>query len=846
MITPTTWLQESITNPVTTNAQADPRVVALANGNFLVVWEDDNDVVANGTGTDIVGVIFNALGQPITGSLFLNNFFGFSRQEVLNSVAATPDGGFVMVYTFANADDTDLIFGIYDAAGTRTGQDFAVSDSAGNGFTYSNPSVAVQSDGSFFVTYERDDGTNQDLAGRKFTATGTQVGGEVVLREDGFAVINDNENIAEPRTVALNNGGFATVYVESDTFGGVAERTIELRLSNANGSNGVLINGISVPDGADDSGPRIVQLADNRLLIAWVESGDIRGRILNEDGTSSVPEFIITNNASLNFSTMELVALEDGGYYTVFRDDTVGRLLGVRGNNGGQVGVTIIISNDADGAGGNIGDFSASLTTDGRILVSWENGEIYTEILDPRELNTPINADPGDGQITDRLATSNTINGAATDDIIYGLDGNDTLFGNDGDDTLDGGTGDDTLVGGLGDDTYLIDSAGDVAAEFAGEGFDRIISSLNFFASAALYSHFEAFELAGTATELRGNQQANELVANAALGSVLTGLGGGDLLVGGAGDDFLNGGLGNDVMRGGAGDDTYFVFEAGDLVAELEGEGIDIVRSAVNYALGLHVEDLRLAGAAATVGTGNSLANRIFGGSAGATLSGLGGDDTISGSNTADIIDGGNGADRLLGNGGEDTIHGGEGDDIINGGTNIDTLHGDGGNDLILGGIGNDILFGGAGSDTLRGEANSDTLHGEDGADILDGGDGVDLLIGGANRDVMTGGLRADVFAFDDGDFAGLAANTADRITDFSRAEGDKIDLSAVDAILGGADDAFDYIGSDAFSGTAGELRWEHVGSNTMIFMDVDGDALADYAIRLDGTINLAETSFIL
>ncbi|QZH76676.1 MAG: type I secretion C-terminal target domain-containing protein [Erythrobacter sp.] len=299
-------------------------------------------------------------------------------------------------------------------------------------------------------------------------------------------------------------------------------------------------------------------------------------------------------------------------------------------------------------------------------------------------------------------------------------------------------------------------------------------------------------------------------------------------------------------MRGGGGDDSYFVYEAGDVIVELAGEGIDYVRSGVNYTLGANLEDLRLAGTLATVGTGNALANRIYGGSAGATLSGLDGDDTIYGSNTADTIYGGSGADRLVGNFGEDAIHGGEGNDIINGGTNIDTLHGDGGDDLILGGIGNDVIYGGTGNDTLLGEANMDTLHGEDGADILDGGDGVDRLIGGADRDVMTGGLRADVFAFADGDFAGLAANTADRITDFTVAQGDRIDLSAVDAILGGTDDAFDYIGSDAFSGTAGELRWAHVGANTMVYMDVDGDALADYAIRLDGTVNLAEASFLL
>ncbi|QZH74392.1 MAG: sulfatase-like hydrolase/transferase [Erythrobacter sp.] len=463
---------------------------------------------------------------------------------------------------------------------------------------------------------------------------------------------------------------------------------------------------------------------------------------------------------------------------------------------------------------------------------------------------------------------NDTLYGGSHDDTLRGGDGDDNLFGNSGDDNLNGGRGADRLDGGIGNDfllgwdgnDYLEGGAGRDHLDggngsdniFGGGGNDLIYGGNGHDAVKGGSGDDRIFGDAGR--DFLVGEGGNDQIFGGLDDDILRGLTGNDKLwgeqgddqlFGGEGNDHLDGGSGQDIMRGGIGDDSYVVDDPDDVVIELAKEGVDSVLSTVDYTLGAHIENLRLAGSAA-VGTGNALANRIFAGIAGATLSGLDGDDTIYGSNTADSIYGGNGADRLVGNAGEDTIHGGQGDDIINGGSNIDTLHGDGGNDLILGGVGNDVLYGGTGNDTLRGGANMDTLHGEDGADILDGGDGVDLLIGGANRDVMTGGLRADVFAFDDGDFAGLAANTADRIKDFNRLEGDNIDLSAVDAILGGADDAFDYIGSDAFSGTAGELRWEHVGSNTMIFMDVDGDALADYAIRLDGTINLAESAFIL
>jgi hypothetical protein len=109
----------------------------------------------------------------------------------------------------------------------------------------------------------------------------------------------------------------------------------------------------------------------------------------------------------------------------------------------------------------------------------------------------------------------------------------------------------------------------------------------------------------------------------------------------------------------------------------------------------------------------------------------------------------------------------------------------------------------------------------------------------------MTGGADNDLFKFADGDFGGVTRSTADRIVDF--ATGDKVDLSAVDAnTLLASDQGFSFIGTGAFSHTAGELRYEQVAGNTYLSGDTNGDGIADFMIKLDGlhTVSGADLIF--
>lgn len=118
-----------------------------------------------------------------------------------------------------------------------------------------------------------------------------------------------------------------------------------------------------------------------------------------------------------------------------------------------------------------------------------------------------------------------------------------------------------------------------------------------------------------------------------------------------------------------------------------------------------------------------------------------------------------------------------------------------------VGKIGRDRLSGGAGNDKLLGKGGDDRLY---------GGSGNDWLTGGLGADDLWGGSGADRFIFKSIEETTVSASGRDTIFDFSTRQKDKIDLSAIDAnTTRGGNQAFDVVGARAFSGQAGELRYE-------------------------------------
>lgn len=161
----------------------------------------------------------------------------------------------------------------------------------------------------------------------------------------------------------------------------------------------------------------------------------------------------------------------------------------------------------------------------------------------------------------------------------------------------------------------------------------------------------------------------------------------------------------------------------------------------------------------------------------------------------------------------------GEADTVIVGGD---------GDDVLIGGEGDDTLIGGGGNDTLHGNGGDDTLFGGAGDDELFGGDGEDVLVGGSGANELTGGDDADVFVFTK---AALDDGLLDQVLDYSFADGDALDLTALFDAQGG--ELGDFVEYDAASG---DLKVDADGAGgesakTVANVDTGSGAAADLRV---------------
>lgn len=535
-----------------TPAGRSPDVTLLADGRFVVVWQEVLGTPADGfTDTDgaIFARIYNADGTA-AGEAIQVNLWSPGAQAA-PSVAATKDGGFIVSFTSTLTwGDAPTDIDNFAVAFDNTGAQRPLLDANEDPIPFididpDNPGAAES--GSFMVdlgegyvafVQEADVGTaltTVNLMGSDGKLAGTVNAGflgafdrvtDVARLDSGNIVIagqtddvvmlriSDESLIAAPEGIPglIGPVSFATMLALPEA-NDVRVTALHPGASAPNPQGGGFVVTALQPAGA---------VASTLVMESFTAWG-------SKVGSGSINIAISLNNAHPDY---DVLAMQDGTFVVAWTTRGLNGIdiqVGHFDSDGTALGASVVVQGGA-AAGDQVGP-QLSEMADGRVMVVYTdlglnpiNGAVeplHAVTLTLTSTSGGFPASAGNDTLNG-TGGHDGIDGLAGNDLIAGLAGSDALYGGDGNDSLSGGLGNDGLIGGAGADSLQGGDGGDGLA--GGAGSDM----------------------------LKGD------AGNDALSGGLNG----DRLMGGDGDDRLDGGGGNDVLRGDAGNDV-FVFRAG-------------------------------------------------------------------------------------------------------------------------------------------------------------------------------------------------------------------------------------------------------------------------------------------
>jgi 6-phosphogluconolactonase (cycloisomerase 2 family) len=174
-----------IVNANTQSSKSGPDVAMDAEGNFVVVWQDQTEL--DGSENGIFAQRYLADGTPDGGEFQVNVTTLYDQEYPV--VAMTDSGEFVVAWASIQSLHSyhyDILARRYNSDGTAKEGEILVSANASYGYTAGQPEIAMNNTGAFVVTWRLSSSGNNAL-GQVVGADGT-LSGDCFRREDNAVV----------------------------------------------------------------------------------------------------------------------------------------------------------------------------------------------------------------------------------------------------------------------------------------------------------------------------------------------------------------------------------------------------------------------------------------------------------------------------------------------------------------------------------------------------------------------------------------------------------------------------------------------------------------------------------
>ena len=455
-------VDHALPNP---QAQINPTVTALADGDFVVTWTGQGGSADNDS-NGILARVFHSDGTALGGAQTVNSTKGGAQS--FPTIASLDDGGFVIVWESADVHGPTPYISIrgqqFDATGTAVGSEFLVTTVTGSSTTVKFPAVAGISGGGFVVSW--DDAVNNSVDARIYSSPSSDTTAPTVSITDnssGHLKAGQTDTITFTFSEAVSGFGNGAVTVNGGTLGTITATSDPTKYTASftpdvtdSLSASIKVNGSGYADLAHNAGtdsasfgitgdtkaPAVnVQVTSNANLVVGLSgTGDANASVSVDTGDGIAPT-IVNTDATGHWSVQHTYTVNGTYAVTVSESDATGNIGSATTSVNAAAAIdttapTVTISDSASGhlkagqADAITFTFSEAVTGFGNASVNVSGGTLgsITATSDPTKYTATFTPD-----VTDSLSASIKVNGSGYTDLAHNAGTDSASFGVTGD-----------------------------------------------------------------------------------------------------------------------------------------------------------------------------------------------------------------------------------------------------------------------------------------------------------------------------------------------------------------------------------------------------------------------------